>query len=303
MGRIILWPLVVAVSIVAASPSRAGIPGPPEPYWNSKPLSFWLQALAVGEPLRRVEAAQSVAEIAIAHGGAIAAGAVPALVGNLSDPEPSVRRSAARALEQIGPAARPAVPALMRMFAGDAASDARRGAGLALGRIDATTGDVVRQAARALDDRDPGVRESAAVLLMASGPAASAAGDALERALADGDEIVRLYAATAIARAGAPDRCVPLVLDGLRSSNSAVRAETAGLLAEFAPGRPQIVQALTNALRDDEAQVRAAAADALGAIGKPARPALDTLWSMLRDPDENVRESVLKAARHIRDMR
>jgi len=300
MGRSVLWPLVV-VSLLAASPSGAGIPAPQEPYWNSKPLSFWMQALAGGEPMHRIEAAQSVAEIAIAHGGAVATSAVPALVGNLSDPEPQVRQSAARALEQIGPAARPAIPALVRMFAADSASGARRGAGLALGRIDATTQEVVGQAALALQDGDRGVRQSAAVLLMASGPAVKAAAGALERALTDEDESVRLYAAAAIGRAGAPDRAVPLIITGLGSFDLAVRSEAAGLLPEFSTGRPEVIQALTTALRDDEAQVRMAAADALGTIGRPAKPALDTLWSMLRDPDELVRESVLRAARRIRD--
>jgi HEAT repeat protein len=42
--------------------------------------------------------------------------AVPMLIAALEDPDWSVRRSAARALGQIGPEAAPAVPALMQLL-------------------------------------------------------------------------------------------------------------------------------------------------------------------------------------------
>ena len=138
---------------------------------------------------------------------------------------------------------------------------------------------------------------------MASRSAASPVKPALETALGDADAIVRLYAAAAIGRAGEPDRALPILLSSLGSTDMGLRAESAGLLAEHARGRPAVVDALTRALRDPEPQVRIAAADALGTLGKVARPALDTLWSMLRDPDEDVRESVLRAAQAIRDSR
>jgi HEAT repeat protein len=304
MGRTIPRPSLVIVFVFATVllPAGALAAGPPqEPYWNSRPLSFWLEALSFQEPARRTEAAQSVAEIAIAHGGSVAKLAVPALVENLDDPEADVRRSAAHALEQIGPAAHPAVPALVEMFAADPESSARRGAGLALGRIDPATTRVVEQAGRSLRDADAGVRVSAAVLLMASGRASASVRPALDAALADSDPNVRLYAAAAIGRSGSPELAAPLILAGLRAKDPGLRAESAGLLPELAPGRPQIVDALAKALNDPEPQVRTAAADALGRIGDAARPALPALWSRLRDPDETVRDSVLKAALTIKD--
>src|SRR3954453_17544156 len=131
MGRNMLRPTLAWVFVTVLLPLCSAAGGPPqEPYWDSHPLSFWLQALSLQQPERRIEAAQSVAEIALAHGGSVAAPAVPALVGNLAASEPDVRQSAARALEQIGPPARPAVAALMRMFATDPESQARRGGGL-----------------------------------------------------------------------------------------------------------------------------------------------------------------------------
>jgi HEAT repeat protein len=306
MGRTRLRPslalvFVLALVLLHARPVPAG--PPQEPYWNSRPLSFWLAALSLQEPARRIEAAQSVAEIAITHGGSVAAPAVPALVGNLGAAEADVRRSAAHALEQIGPAARPAVPALVRMFAADPVSEGRRGAGLALGRIEPATSGVVEQAARSLRDADAGVRVSAAVLLMASAQASAPVRPALDAALEDPDPSVRLYAAAAIGRAGSPELAAPRLLAGLNAADAAMRAESAGLLPELARGRPEVVDALARALTDPESQVRLAAADALGQIGGAARPALPALWSRLRDPDEAVRDSVVKAALIIRDAR
>jgi HEAT repeat protein len=159
----------------------------------------------------------------------------------------------------------------------------------------------VRLAARGLRDGEASVRVSSGVLLLAAGPASAPAREALEAALADADSLVRTYVAAAIGRAGAPEKAAPLLMAGLRSPEMVVRAESAGLLVELAPGRPAVVDALAAALKDPEAQVRTASADALGTIGPPARPALEALWRLLRDPDEGVRESALRAANAIKD--
>ena len=137
-----------------------------EPYWESQPLSYWVSALSGQDAGRRAHAASSLAEMAMAHGGSALASAVPELLPNLGDVSPDVRESAARALEQIGaPAARPAVPALVRLLNGDANADVRRRAALALGRIDPASHEVIAEAAHSLRaDRDTTVRISAAVL-------------------------------------------------------------------------------------------------------------------------------------------
>src|SRR5215212_8991545 len=86
----------VAVWLIAGGPAIAG-PGS-EPYWNSKPLSYWVTALSGHDTVGRVLAATSLAEMAIAHGGAPLASAVPQLVPNLGDPIADIRESAAHAL-------------------------------------------------------------------------------------------------------------------------------------------------------------------------------------------------------------
>lgn len=69
------------------------------------------QALSDPEPSVRIEACR-----ALAYMGAKAKEAVPALTQTLSDPEESVRVEAARALGQVGEQAQLAVPDLMQML-------------------------------------------------------------------------------------------------------------------------------------------------------------------------------------------
>jgi hypothetical protein len=273
-----------------------------EPYWESRPLSYWVSALSGQDAGGRVRAASSLAEMAIAHGGSALASAVPELLPNLADPSAEVRESAARALEQIGaPAARPAVPMLLRLLNADADGDVRRRAALALGRIDPASDDVIAEAARRLRaDRDTTVRVSAAVLLLASGGAAAGASDALTDALSDESSAVRLYSAAALAHTAGGESVVPRLLAAAEDEDPIVRAEAIGLIVELGRDRPELIDLLVNALQDVDPDVRGAAADALGSLGRRARPALPSLGALLRDPDETVRERVVRAVRAIR---
>jgi HEAT repeat protein len=290
---------IVAVSILA--PTAAADPGQ-EPYWQSKPLSYWVSALSAQDPVGRVRAASSLAEMAIAHGGGDMASAVPGLLPNLADPLADVRESAAHALEQIGaPAAVPAVATLLRLLNTDVTPQVRRRAALALGRIDPTSEDVIAVAGRTLrDDGDTAVRVSAAVLLMASGRSAERVSGELTAALTDDSHAVRLYSAAALVKTPAGQSAFPRLLEGLSDDDPALRAEAVALLADAGQEPERVMPALVQALGDDDAEVRGAAADALGSIGKPARPALPALWSLLRDPDESVRDRVVRAVRAIR---
>jgi HEAT repeat protein len=289
---------VAAWMLAWPTDARAG----QEPYWESKPLSYWVTALAAPEAGGRVLAASSLAEMAIAHGGTAVASAVPGLLPNLADPLADVRESAAHALEQIGaPAARPAVATLLRLLNTDVTPQVRRRAALALGRIDPTAEDVITGAARTLrDDRDIAVRVSAAVLLMASGQSAARVSSVLTGALADDSHAVQLYSAAALLKTPGGQSAFPRLLDGLRDDDPALRAEAIGLLADARGHREEVMPALVRALADSDPEVRGAAADALGSMGKPARPSLPALWPLLRDPDETVRERVLRAVRAIR---
>lgn len=299
MGLNRAFAAVAAVSMLV-SPAAAA-PGQ-EPSWESKPLSYWVTALSAQDASGRVRAASSLAEMAILHGGSAVAAAVPVLVPNLGDPLADVRESAAHALEQIGaPAARPAVPTLLRLLNADMTPQVRRRAALALGRIDPTADRVIAEAARTLRaDGDPAVRASAAVLLMASGPSAALVTDVLTAALADESHVVQLYSAAALVKTPGGQSAFGRLMDGLQDADPALRAEAVGLLADASAGRQDVIPALTRALGDVDPEVRGAAADALASIGKPAKSALPTLGPMLRDPDERVQERVQRAVRILR---
>jgi HEAT repeat protein len=112
--------LALLCVVLVAVPLHAAGAAVQDPYSGSQPLGVWLEALAVDPAASRVAAADAIADIAIRHGGSAVAGAVPVLVENLRSGDPSVRRSAARALEQIGQPAKAGVPALSAMFERDA---------------------------------------------------------------------------------------------------------------------------------------------------------------------------------------
>jgi HEAT repeat protein len=268
-----------------------------EPFWNSRPLGYWLNQLRVGDAAARMQAARGVGEIAAAHGGAVVAAAIPLLVPCLDSPEAPLRAAAADALGPIGTAADGAGPRLLALFEKDPDPSVRRAAGVALARVRPGSSDLISSSARVLaGDREATVREVAAAALAAS-PGLSAAQGAMD----DHDPMVRVFSAAIVARVGDRGSAMPVLLGGLSSGDPAVRAESAGLLADAAPSDTAAVSALISTLRDPDRHVRLAAVDALATIGRPARSALDPLWHLIRDPDEDVRDRAIRAIRLIKN--
>lgn len=107
MSRRCLTLLVALVTtLVATGPVLAQ--KPTEPFLDGRPLSAYLVDLAeAAAPLTRNNAAYSIARM-----GPAAKSAVPALIKALKDPEPAVRFPVCIALREIGPDAKDAVPAL-----------------------------------------------------------------------------------------------------------------------------------------------------------------------------------------------
>jgi HEAT repeat protein len=122
-----------------------------------------------------------------------------------------VRQSAARAIGQLGPAGRPAVPDLTRSLTGaDGSPEVRREAAGALGSIGQAAGggpDVLAPLVAGLRDPSPEVRGRAAAGVGYLGRAARSAVPDLVRLLQqDADLGVRMHAAGALGDLGAAAR-------------------------------------------------------------------------------------------------
>lgn len=131
---------------------------------------------------------------------------VDALAVQLASRDPSLRVRAAKALADLGPAARGAAPALVVALA-DPDNDARRAAIAAYRAVLPGTKpppEFVRAIAVDLKDSDPTVRLLAARTLGRLGSAASAAAPDLDALRADIDNDVRRAALDALARVSAP---------------------------------------------------------------------------------------------------
>jgi HEAT repeat protein len=102
-----------------------------EPVSGGRPLSAWIADLKAPAPQTRNAAAYEIAGI-----GPAAAPAVPALILLLDDPIPAVRYPATVALLEIGPAAKAAVPKLREMMDEEINDEIAASARRALKRID-----------------------------------------------------------------------------------------------------------------------------------------------------------------------
>jgi HEAT repeat protein len=130
-----------------------------------------------------------------------AAAATPGLSGLLFHPDLDVRLAAAKALEQMGPYAREAVPALARAIL-DGDAEARMAVMYALVSIGPkNTAEAIPNLIKSLSVEvapDARLRRTAAEALGKLGPAARSALPALRRALGDDDSEVRVNASDAI---------------------------------------------------------------------------------------------------------
>ncbi|MBI3465491.1 MAG: HEAT repeat domain-containing protein [Planctomycetes bacterium] len=219
-----------------------------------------------------IEALQSnqpeLAGLAVAALAETGAPAVPRLAEALKDPACCL--PAAAALGRIGPAAKPAVAALLPLLK-DENPAVRREVLLALGAIGPPAESVLDSAVSLLDDPDPKVRTAAAYVLGKLGPAAKSAAPALRKGLASGDPGLNRIAAWALVK-----------IEPENQEN--VRAA---------------IPVLTEALAHEQAMVRREAADALRALGAQSRPALEALQRLANDPDPAVKAAAEEAIKAI----
>lgn len=190
---------------------------------------------------------------------------VAGLTKQLKSKDADVRRSAAKALAEVGKEAKAAVPEL----------------------------------SRALKDEDAFVRRFAAQALGAIGPDAKAAVSALQGALGDAKKEVGEAAADALGKIGpAAVSALSDVIKDKKKDESVRRRAVESVGKMGAEGKPAVA-ALTEALR--ERGVRLEAVTALGNIGPEAKAALPTLkeMSMGKEQDKVFRNALAVAIKKI----
>ncbi|HKT61270.1 MAG TPA: HEAT repeat domain-containing protein [Gemmatimonadales bacterium] len=130
MSNRILGLLAGAVLVLTSSAWAQGTTGK-EPVADGRTLSQWVADLKAIAPQTRNAAAYEISGM-----GPAAAPAVPALIEALDDPEASVRFPVLVALGEIGPAAKAAVPKLKKMMDEDINDEIAAAAKRALRRIE-----------------------------------------------------------------------------------------------------------------------------------------------------------------------
>lgn len=121
--------LALGLSASAAAAQSTSTRGR-EPVARGRPLSEWIAELKAPAPVTRNAAAYEIAGM-----GPAAAPAVPALIAALDDELPVVRFPVTVALGEIGPAAAAAVPKLLLVMDEDINDEVAAGARRALKRI------------------------------------------------------------------------------------------------------------------------------------------------------------------------
>ncbi len=205
-----------------------------------------------------------------------------ALAG-LTDPKPTVRRTAAEILGkmEVQEAAQPLVLAL-----GDPDADVRDAALGALTALHAS--DAAAQIAARLSDPAPSVRARAVQALSALGLGSA---QTWTRVLQDPDPAVRSRAVAASCRLGGVAEARAALATLLESPNPAFRMQGLESIAECRDGiEPPRVAGF---LRDESTGVRLAAVKALGSFGDD--DVVAPLLQALDDPDERVRGAASQA--------
>jgi hypothetical protein len=227
--------------------------------------------------LQELRASTPAAAAALARNGDAAAGATLVEAARTGRLQPD---AAAELLPAAGPAAVPALTALLKHSSPAVRADAIRG----LGRLRAR--DAAPQIRAALADPHPLVSNVAALALtrLRDPEGEDRASRMLESEVAD----VRLMAAEAFAERG-QGPWVAVVMPLLQDPNGLTRLTAAELVAPIHPDAARAV--LLTALKDPNPVIRAEAARTFSkpSVAPLARADLSTLRSLLRDSDPGVR--------------
>ena len=255
-------------------------------------------------------------------------GRIDELTRQLRSQNVAERRQAAQQLEELGPPASAAVPAL-RGALRDEDVNVRHHAAAALGEMGPDAHQAARDLVRALSDSEPSVRHMAAWSLGRTNAPPRWAGPALVRALQDEEMLVRKYAvqslgqlnpvyeagvrpligamkdsAKEVAREAmlASAKMGPAATPAIEPMKEMLNAETQRLryvatmcLGTLARSDPTVVHMLVAMLSDEDPERRASGALALGNVGEKAASATSALVKAMDDEDVSVRRAAVSS--------
>lgn len=206
----------------------------------------------------------------------------------------AVRRASVESLGNMGAAAKPVVPELVKLLADDDAAT-RVNTAVALWKIDRHPKAVPALLKTLQSGASPEPYLAATALGQMQSEAAAVA-PGLIAALHSSDGNVRRIAARSLGKLG--KSAFPAL--GQAKALEDFDPEARRLVIEAVGGMgPDAVNPLIAALKDKSPAVRRAAARALGNLGADARSALPALEAAVSDPDEAVRDAGFKARRKI----
>jgi len=198
------------------------------------------------------------------------------LIDTLQDNKGWYYQRAAAALGRMGPAARPAVPALAGSLRCEEVHD----------YLDF---EAYMQSRRAPFEA-----------LVQIGPAAKSARSSLQQALNDPEVLIRVLAAETLGKLDSEDPGVlPVLTAALRERSGQVRSSAADALGRLGPPAKGAVPVLVETLSDKYPEVAIRAAAALGQLGPLAQAAVPRLREMRSAKDEDCRNAALQALKKI----
>jgi serine/threonine-protein kinase len=256
---------------------------------DSRAESLWIESLRHSHAAVRAEAARALGDL-----GPAAKAGVPALIAVLDDSDPEVRGSAVRALERIGGSATLAVPSLIRLSKSDESESVRHLALHALGNIRTDSTGLNRIIRVALTVGGAGLVVGCVFWAWRRlGPVAV---PLLIEDLRSDRVAVRRRATRVLSLLGAnANGAVPALLQALKDGDEGVRRGADVALGKIGLDNKTAIPDLVAALRDKDPFVRTRAAVLLGKVGPAAKSAIPTLIGTLKDPIDLVRVEAVQA--------
>ena len=227
-----------------------------------------------------------------------AAPVVAALRPLLKDPEVAVRRHAANAFGEIGPAAKRAVPDLT-LAAADPDEDTRTAVAESLGRIGYAHPKVEAALLTLVaKDEDPAWFAAQSLLKLGISPSADPA--PLLQALTHKEDLARRYAAELLEHLEPAEDKLPEVIAALVAAQndtySHVISNAHDALVAYAANSPRAAAEILKLLRAEDVAHRFAAAKVFAELGPEAKPYAEELKKLAAEEKEEEVKEALEAA-------